>query len=69
MSQLRTTFTLLVLLCQLSPALAADPPKTEKQRITVASGVKVRATPRPDGQEVTRLFIGTELRELERSER
>lgn len=69
MLQLRIMLAMLVLLCQLTPALAAEPPKTEKQRITAASGVKMRATPRPDGQEVTRLFIGTELRELERSER
>ncbi|WP_395821558.1 SH3 domain-containing protein [Archangium minus] len=69
MSQRCLLLAMLVLLCQLTPAFAAEPPKTEKQRITAASGVKMRATPRPDGQEVTRLFIGTELRELERSER
>ncbi|AKJ06145.1 SH3 domain-containing protein [Archangium gephyra] len=69
MPQQRILLTLLVLLCQLNPVFAATPSKTEKQRITAASGVKMRATPRPDGQEVTRLFIGTELRELERSEK
>jgi Bacterial SH3 domain len=61
---------LLVLLGQLAPAvLAAAPPETEKQRITAASGVRMRTTPGATGQEVTRLFIGTELRVLERSER
>lgn len=69
MPQPRLLLAMLVLLCQSAPALAAEPPKTEKQRIAAASGVKMRAAPRPDAQEVTRLFIGTELRELERSER
>lgn len=69
MPQPRLALTLLVLLCHAAPVLAAEPTTTEKQRITVASGVRMRATPHPDGQEVTRLFIGTELRELERSER
>ncbi|ATB40350.1 hypothetical protein CYFUS_005799 [Cystobacter fuscus] len=61
--------TLVLLLCQTVPALAAAPPKAEKQRITAASGVKMRATPGAGGQEVARLFIGTEVRELERSEK
>ncbi|WP_257461832.1 SH3 domain-containing protein [Archangium lipolyticum] len=61
--------TLVLLLCQSAPVFAAAPPKAEQHRITLASGVKIRATPAAGGQEVTRLPIGTELRELERSER
>ncbi|QRN97331.1 SH3 domain-containing protein [Archangium violaceum] len=61
--------TLVLLLGQTARVLAAEPPKAEKQRITAASGVKLRATPGAGGQEVARLFIGTEVRELERSER
>jgi hypothetical protein len=69
MSHYRIVLGVLLLLCHFAPAVAAEPPAVEKQRITVASGVKVRATPSPSGQEVTRLFIGTALRELGRSER
>jgi hypothetical protein len=57
---------LVVLLCHVASALASEPPK---QRITAASGVRMRATPGPSGQEVAKLFIGTVLRELERSEK
>jgi hypothetical protein len=38
-----------------------------KSRITIASGVRVRATPNTSGEEVTRLPIGTIVPELEQS--
>jgi hypothetical protein len=54
-------------LFQAVPALAGTPPQPEKQRIAAASGIRLRATPAPGGKEVTKLFIGTVLRELEHS--
>src|ERR1044071_9178081 len=48
-------------------ANALAQPQGGKSRITIASGVRLRATPATTGEEVTRLPLGTIVPELEQS--